>query len=593
MGSVKITFTQAGREALINAQNSGVKMSIAGLEISEKKQTLTDTTKKLDSVLKLLDVDASKAVSPGVLQVSFVDNTNEQYDVYAAALRLDDASNTVFAFIQDSSGKVLVSKAPATQLLLPFDITVESGNLAPSGDIKFSLIPATEEIAGAARYATLEEAKAGHKRSILTPEKMLSSLTELFGLGVSPPVGNLTGVNSLDSIDKTCFCTYTATTESHPPNAKKGVCLTIRRDFAGDIFQVAADSGGRLELYFRMKVGDEFSAWMSVSLAEFHKTLSVWTARDDLRSEALHLTSTYFAKPVDYIKLHSLKNPILSNRYKPENPSYADDTLHLHGHRSLLLSGGDGAYNAKQKSALKDAGIEGELVLCGEKAVQVNSNGHKYAFKDHLETPDGRVFAERFKPKVQQVDGLDYHLRRRHKRNTVYYHASGQDLIGDVELKSQFDLDVSDKNQYANINVHHIDTHCKYFYVPELADCMDVELLLFHSNRDGDPLSPNYRELVTVRVPLLHLDYQMPLKGTPTSPKQRMLHSFFVPILDGRRYRDDFSKRLNNSLLVAKHMGKSWRPYDAEKGHRLMTITGFGSTRALMLRIVAYSYEGV
>lgn len=169
MSDIVITITDAGRQAMINASNTGsAPVFIAKIGIGTRSYVPAANQTALKSELKRLTTFGGSVVAPDTIHISVKDDSTDAYQVYEFGLYTD--KGTLFAVY--SQPLPIVEKTASSIMLLSVDIVLQTRGAAQItfGDVEFINPPATEKVAGVARLATLAEAKAGiDTRKIITP----------------------------------------------------------------------------------------------------------------------------------------------------------------------------------------------------------------------------------------------------------------------------------------------------------------------------------------------------------------------------------------------------------------------------------------
>lgn len=158
-----ITVTDAGRAAIVNAENSGtdpVLITEVGFGSGQYAPTASQTT--LNSEIKRLSTIKGGAVAEDVIHVTINDDSADTYSVGEIGLYTD--AGVLFAvYSQTAAEGWIVEKATVAALLVAVDITfttIDATNLT-FGDTNFSVSPATTTERGIVELATIAEATTG------------------------------------------------------------------------------------------------------------------------------------------------------------------------------------------------------------------------------------------------------------------------------------------------------------------------------------------------------------------------------------------------------------------------------------------------
>lgn len=197
MSGFTITITDAGRAALINAQNTGTnaftlsQIGVSSQAIATPLQQLT----ALPNERKKLATFAGDVVADDTLHVTIRD---ESADAYALrAFGIYTSVGTLFAVY--SQLDPIIEKSAAAMLLLAVDarlveITTELVEFGPAG---FTLPPASETVAGISEVATDAECDAGTDNwRFITPRLLKRALQALSGFALIDHTHDAADTNS-------------------------------------------------------------------------------------------------------------------------------------------------------------------------------------------------------------------------------------------------------------------------------------------------------------------------------------------------------------------------------------------------------------
>ena len=175
--SLFLRITDAGRQAIVNADNTGtLPITIEKIAIGRAKYITTNNQTALQQPVKVLETFGGGAVADDVIHLSVFDDSNEEYPLGEFAL----ITNTgVFFAVCSNPDDYIMTKNAAGILLLSADIqvtTVNAGDIVFDG-INFALPPGTTETAGLLRLADIQETIAGENNSkAVTPAGLQAKL---------------------------------------------------------------------------------------------------------------------------------------------------------------------------------------------------------------------------------------------------------------------------------------------------------------------------------------------------------------------------------------------------------------------------------
>jgi len=176
MNSFTLTLTDAGLDALVDAQNSETEtITIAEVGVSPQAIIAAPTLTAIPGEVKRINAISGAVISETVIHMTANDATGDVYDVRTFALYLADG--TLFAVY--SQDDIIVNKASPLRLLFGFNVAFADGigGDITFGDATFLFPPATETIRGVAELATQGETDAGtDDERIVTPLKLAARL---------------------------------------------------------------------------------------------------------------------------------------------------------------------------------------------------------------------------------------------------------------------------------------------------------------------------------------------------------------------------------------------------------------------------------
>lgn len=155
-----ITITNAGRAAIVNAQNTGTApVTIAQIGLSATAIVPAPTMTALAGELKRTGSIAGEVVADDTIHVTAMDESADVYSLRAFGLYLADG--TLFAIYGQAAP--IIEKVAASIALLSIDVIFADIDAAAItfGDASFANPPATTERQGVVELATVAEAQAG------------------------------------------------------------------------------------------------------------------------------------------------------------------------------------------------------------------------------------------------------------------------------------------------------------------------------------------------------------------------------------------------------------------------------------------------
>lgn len=158
--AINIIITDAGRIALINAENTGTDpVTITQVGFSETAIAPLPSAVALPGEIKRIGAVSGEIVAEDTIHLAVTDDSADAYTLRSLALYLADG--TLFA-IYGQAGAILV-KAAASFAALAIDIAFADIDTAliTFGDTNFTIPPATTERKGVVELATVAEAQAG------------------------------------------------------------------------------------------------------------------------------------------------------------------------------------------------------------------------------------------------------------------------------------------------------------------------------------------------------------------------------------------------------------------------------------------------
>ncbi|WP_343593960.1 tail fiber protein [Paracidovorax wautersii] len=177
MASIIFKLTQAGRAALVNAQNTGTQArTVVSVGVTASAFTPTDGLTAIPNEIKRIGTLAGDVVDAGTVHVTVRDDGTDTYTVRGLGLWLD---NGVLLGTY-SQAEPIVEKSRASIMLLACDLRVLDGGVDIStlifGNKDFLNPPATTERQGVVELATEAEADALEDAQRATTPRSLRGL---------------------------------------------------------------------------------------------------------------------------------------------------------------------------------------------------------------------------------------------------------------------------------------------------------------------------------------------------------------------------------------------------------------------------------
>ncbi|ESG50253.1 tail protein [Salmonella enterica subsp. enterica serovar Muenchen str. baa1674] len=172
MDKLIFTITDAGRQAIINASNTGTeKVEIKSVGIGSSYYITSHEQTDIHDEIKRITSIGGAVISPDTIHVSAKDDSPDEYVVHTVGLYTD--KNILFAVY--SRRMPIINKSSATVMLISSDITFKSLDTAniTFGDVVFINPPASESVVGVSRFATAEEVEKGLDPAIAVSAKRL------------------------------------------------------------------------------------------------------------------------------------------------------------------------------------------------------------------------------------------------------------------------------------------------------------------------------------------------------------------------------------------------------------------------------------
>lgn len=208
MDKLIFTITDAGRQAIINASNTGTEnVEIKSVGIGSSYYITSPEQTDIHDEIKRITSIGGAVISPDTIHVSAKDDSPDEYVVHTVGLYTD--KNILFAVY--SRRMPIINKSSATVMLISSDITFKSLDTAniTFGDVVFINPPASESVVGVSRFATAEEVEEGLDPAIAVSAKRLKGELDKKANLDSP---NLTGTPTAPTANQNSNDTQLATT---------------------------------------------------------------------------------------------------------------------------------------------------------------------------------------------------------------------------------------------------------------------------------------------------------------------------------------------------------------------------------------------
>jgi hypothetical protein len=171
---IKMIITTAGRQALINAQQTGTNtVSIARIGVGTGKYTPVASQTTLQQEVKRLSIVEGGSAGDNAFHVGYQDESDDAYSIYEFGLFLD---NGVLFAVYSSTALVMQKTASSTAFLI-IDISLEdiSVDQITFGSVSYQITAATTENAGVVSLATADEVADGKAvQAVVTPATLVA-----------------------------------------------------------------------------------------------------------------------------------------------------------------------------------------------------------------------------------------------------------------------------------------------------------------------------------------------------------------------------------------------------------------------------------
>lgn len=187
---MQLTITNAGRTAIIDAQNSGFnKVKITAVGFGSAAYTPNASATALVSETKRIAGVSGGVIGSDIIHLTAVDNSTDTYTVREVGFFTDTG---VLLGLYSAPSAIIIEKAAVSSLFIAFDLTLQPDDAAviEFGDTDFLLPPATQQTDGvmsSADKTKLDSIAAGanayehpstHPASIITEETNKRFMTD-------------------------------------------------------------------------------------------------------------------------------------------------------------------------------------------------------------------------------------------------------------------------------------------------------------------------------------------------------------------------------------------------------------------------------
>lgn len=227
--SVTLTITDAGRQAIVNAESNGTApLTISQIGVGTGAYTPTSSQTALQSETKRLSTISGQIVAADTMHVTVEDSTSDAYDVSEFGLYFSDG--TLFAVYAVASGTIM-SKTAATSLLLSADVVFADINATSLtfGDTTFSNPPASETVKGVIQLVDKPTVLAGADATKAVTALRLNDFVMRYALGVLAPGQQMAAIADLNAA-ALGWGIINSSTANSPRSGSYAICFTFSSD---------------------------------------------------------------------------------------------------------------------------------------------------------------------------------------------------------------------------------------------------------------------------------------------------------------------------------------------------------------------------
>lgn len=178
MAALQMLITDAGLEAIVNAQEGGTdQILIETLGLTATPFVMAPTLTALPGQFRVIDTVSGQAIAENIIHVVAYDPDPITYDV--TGFGLYDGDGTLIAVFSAAADPILSKAAPAVSLFA-FDVVLSADIAAviQFGDALFLNPPATRDVIGVVRLATPAQADAGADDSAAMTPAMVQRMID-------------------------------------------------------------------------------------------------------------------------------------------------------------------------------------------------------------------------------------------------------------------------------------------------------------------------------------------------------------------------------------------------------------------------------
>lgn len=248
-----IVITNAGRAALVNAQNTGtLPVVITQVGLSQTAVSPAATATSLAGEFKRMSGIGGEAIAPDTIHINMSDTTGDVYSLRSFALYLADG--TLFGIYGQAAP--MLEKVAASDALLAIDIVFADISAASLtfGNTNFLNPPATTERQGVVELATVAEAQAGiDALRALTPGAAKAAI--LGWLLAQDGSGSGLDADMLDGLHASAFARLTGANFTGDVNVVGAAGRAAAMNTNGDI---TANRGDNTGVYYFTATGTRY-----------------------------------------------------------------------------------------------------------------------------------------------------------------------------------------------------------------------------------------------------------------------------------------------------------------------------------------------
>lgn len=254
MSVLNLKITDAGRQALVDAENTGtLPLKLSVIALGSGRYTPTGTETALQAEIKPLNTFGAEVVAPDTIHVTITDESADTYTLGEFGLYTD--TGVLFAIYSQTSP--ILEKAANAMMLLSVDVVLTS--VTPGsvtiGDTDFILPPATETRQGLVELASNAEALAGTDLLRAMTPKRVQEWAAQFGISAT----DAAEVTDCNAVTKGGIYTLRSTAANTPPGFAGGTLFHMPRGNGGFSTQIAIDIYGVCSVRGQSK--EQFGNW--------------------------------------------------------------------------------------------------------------------------------------------------------------------------------------------------------------------------------------------------------------------------------------------------------------------------------------------